>query len=91
MARTADERAAVTEVIAAARALGEGNPVAHHVTDTVLTEIADGHVRARSQGLGVQADGGRVGVTYDDTVRGLEHGWRITHRVVRARRVPLRP
>ncbi|WP_432835382.1 nuclear transport factor 2 family protein [Dactylosporangium sp. CA-092794] len=67
---------------AAAEALGDAGPVAHHVTNVVLSESPDGSVRALSKGLGVLRDG-RVGsVAYDDTVRRLSDGWRITHRVI---------
>jgi hypothetical protein len=79
--------------LAAAReaglALGAANPVAHHVTNIVLTEAADGSVRALSKGLGVRTDGSVDSVTYEDTVVRGAAGWRITHRVVRPRRVPL--
>ncbi|WP_426510252.1 nuclear transport factor 2 family protein [Dactylosporangium sp. McL0621] len=68
---------------AAAEALGDANPVAHHVTNIVLTEAADGSVRALSKGLGVRRDGTVGSVTYEDTVARVDAGWRITHRVVR--------
>ena len=73
----------------AALALGERSPVGHHVTNTVLTEIADGRVRALSKGIGVNADGTCGSVTYDDTVVRGPQGWRISHRTVLARRAPL--
>lgn len=73
----------------AAFALGAGNPVAHHVTNIVLTQISDTRVRAVSKGLGVNADGTCGSVTYDDTVVMTDNGWRINHRKVHARRVPL--
>jgi hypothetical protein len=68
---------------AAAEALGDANPVAHHVTNIVLTEVADGAVRALSKGFGVLRNGTVGSVTYEDTVARLPAGWRITHRVVR--------
>ncbi len=37
--------------------MGERNPVGHHITDIVLTGIADDRVRARSKGIGINADG----------------------------------
>ena len=74
----------------AALALGEGNPVAHHVTNIVLAGTTDGRVHALSKGLGVNADGTMGSVTYEDTIERGENGWRISHRTVRARRVPLR-
>ncbi|MGN9908467.1 nuclear transport factor 2 family protein [Phytohabitans sp. LJ34] len=73
----------------AALALGAANPVAHHVTNIVLTPAGDGEVRALSKGLGVLADGTAGSVTYEDTLLRTGAGWRISHRVVRARRVPL--
>ncbi|MEU4475306.1 nuclear transport factor 2 family protein [Micromonospora sp. NPDC023888] len=74
----------------AALALPDANPVAHHVTNIVLRETADGTVNALSKGFGVMADGSTGSVTYEDTVERTAAGWRITHRIVRARRTPLR-
>lgn len=73
----------------AARALGDRNPVGHHVTNIVLTERPDGRVQARSKGIGVRADGTSGSVTYEDTIVRLDRGWRISHRRVLARRAPL--
>ncbi|MCT9075877.1 nuclear transport factor 2 family protein [Streptomyces fulvoviolaceus] len=72
-----------------ALASGAGNPVAHHVTNVVVEEVSEGRVRARSKGLGVMADGSCGSVTYEDVVVRVDAGWRISHRTVRARRVPL--
>ncbi|GAA4462058.1 nuclear transport factor 2 family protein [Phytohabitans houttuyneae] len=74
----------------AALALADANPVAHHVTNIVIHEAADGVVHARSKGLGVMADGSVGSATYQDTVERTAAGWRITHRTVRPRRTPLR-
>lgn len=74
----------------AGMALADANPVAHHVTNIVLRETADGIVQALSKGLGVMADGSTGSVTYEDTVERTAAGWRIAHRIVRPRRVPLR-
>ncbi|GAA1952207.1 nuclear transport factor 2 family protein [Kitasatospora viridis] len=79
----------VAAVRAAALAMGEANPVGHHVTNIVLTPVADSEVRARSKGIGVKADGTTGSVTYEDTVVRGEQGWRISCRRVLARRVPL--
>ncbi|GAA3534521.1 hypothetical protein GCM10022222_17580 [Amycolatopsis ultiminotia] len=76
-------------VRAAALALGEGNPTAHHVTNIVLTEAPNGAVHALSKGFGIQMDGSVRSVTYEDTVQRGAEGWQITHRVIRPRRVPL--
>jgi hypothetical protein len=73
----------------AGRALGELNPVGHHVTNIVLSEQADGRVHARSKGISINADGTSGSVTYEDTIVRGDQGWRISHRKVLARRVPL--
>src|SRR3954463_2516758 len=67
----------------AALALGERNPVAHHVTNIVLTARAEDLVHALSKGIGVRADGTVGSVTYDDTIARGDNGWRISHRTVR--------
>jgi ketosteroid isomerase-like protein len=73
----------------AALALGEANPVGHHVTNIVITEAGDGSARVRSKGIGIKADGTAGSVVYDDTVVRQPDGWRISYRKVTARRVPL--
>ncbi|QFG20361.1 nuclear transport factor 2 family protein [Actinomadura sp. WMMB 499] len=73
----------------AGRALGDANPVGHHVTNIVLTEDGAGRVRALSKGIGVNADGTAGSVTYDDTVVRVRGHWRIGHRKVSLRRTPL--
>ena len=83
-----------TEGLAATRelalALGNRNPVAHHVTNVVVTE-EDAGARAISKGLGVMAGGTIGSVTYTDVVVRTTEGWRISRRTVRARREPLTP
>ena len=79
----------VAAIREAALALGALNPVGHHVTNIVLTEIADGRVHALSKGIGINADGTNGSVTYEDTITRGDHGWRISHRKVLARRAPL--
>ncbi|MEV0407271.1 nuclear transport factor 2 family protein [Actinoallomurus sp. NPDC050550] len=78
-----------TALAEAGRALGERNPVGHHVTNVVLSEQADGRVHARSKGIGIYADGRSGSLTYEDTVVRVDQGWRISHRKVLARRAPL--
>jgi 3-phenylpropionate/cinnamic acid dioxygenase small subunit len=75
----------------AALALGDANPLAHHVTNIVLTEAPGGAVQALSKYLGVAKDGSVASGTYEDTLRLGDNGWRITHRVIRPRRAPLQP
>ncbi len=73
----------------AALTLGEANPVGHHVTNIVLTGLPDGTVRGMSKGIGIHADGTCASVTYEDVIARGDRGWRITHRRVVPRRVPL--
>jgi len=75
--------------VAAARALGELNPVGHHVTNIILTQLTGSHVHAQSKGIGINADGTCGSVTYEDTIVRSDQGWRISHRKVLARRAPL--
>lgn len=73
----------------AALAMGALNPVGHHITNIILTDLGDGRVGARSKGIGVNADGTCGSVTYEDTAVRGERGWRIARRKVIARRAPL--
>ncbi|MFF2328046.1 MULTISPECIES: nuclear transport factor 2 family protein [unclassified Streptomyces] len=75
----------------AARSMGGHGPVAHHVTNIVLTEDGDGQVRARSKGIGIRADGTCGSVTYEDLVVRGAQGWRISRRTITARRKPPGP
>lgn len=73
----------------AALALGDNNPVGHHVTNIVITGIDDHSARVRSKGIGIMADGTTGSAVYDDVVTRLTDGWRISHRKVTARRASL--
>lgn len=74
----------------AALALGAGNPLAHLVTNVVITASADDDTATvRSKGLAVLADRGCGTATYVDTVRRGPGGWRISHRRILPRRTPL--
>ncbi|MFI5658496.1 nuclear transport factor 2 family protein [Streptomyces sp. NPDC051684] len=79
----------VAAIREAAWALGEANPVAHHVTNVVVTASEDGRVKVRSKGLGIKPDGSCGSVSYDDTVVPTPDGWRISHRRLSPRRTPL--
>lgn len=72
-------------------AVGDANPVGHHVTNICVTEDPDGTVRVRSKGIGISADGSAGSVVYDDVVRREPAGWRIAYRKVIPRRTPLHP
>jgi 3-phenylpropionate/cinnamic acid dioxygenase small subunit len=74
----------------AAVRLGDGNPLAHHVTNTVVEEDG-GRVTVLSKFLGVRVDGTTGSGTYRDTVRMTSRGWRIAARRVTVRRRPLTP
>ncbi len=71
--------------------LGDKNPVAHHVTNIVLDEITDDVVRCLSKGIGITVEGTVRSVTFDDHIERSDVGWRVTRRVVKARRLPLNP
>jgi len=76
----------IEAIRAATLALGDRNPVGHHVTNVVLTEQPDGSVRARSKGIGVYADGTAGSVTYEDEIVRTDDGWRIDARTIAPRR-----
>lgn len=76
---------------ALALALGDSNPVGHHVTNLVFTGAEGDVVTAMSKGLVVYADGTCSGVVYHDTLARTAAGWRIAHRRVTPRRRPLHP
>ncbi len=62
------------------------HPLAHHATNIVVSEDADGTVRVLSKGIGVGANG-RVGsVVYRDVVERTPCGWRFAARTARLRR-----
>ncbi len=74
----------------AAQRLGVRNPVAHLVTNTVVT-VDDDRIVARSKFLWVQRDGTVGSGVYDDELRRTPEGWRISRRSVSLRREPLQP
>jgi ketosteroid isomerase-like protein len=74
---------------AAALALGAANPVGHHVTNIVITQIDDRSARVRSKGIGIKADGTAGSVVYDDIVLRQPDGWKLSYRKVTARRAAL--
>lgn len=79
-----------TEAIrAAALAMGQANPVGHHVTNIVISRIDDRSARVQSKGIGIKADGTAGSVTYDDIVTRQPGGWKISYRKVTARRAAL--
>lgn len=73
----------------ASRAMGDRNPLGHHVTNIVVTAITPGQARAVSKGLAVLPDGGTGSVVYRDELRAGPAGWRIAVRTVLPRKRPL--
>ena len=70
--------------------LGAGNPLAHHVTNIVITgQEKDDLVTVQSKGLIIMADGSVGSVTQLDTLRCEDRTWRISRRVILAQRTPL--
>ncbi|HJP75049.1 MAG TPA: nuclear transport factor 2 family protein [Pseudonocardiaceae bacterium] len=74
---------------ALAKEIGDDNPVAHTVSNIVLSPIGPDEVHARAKGIAVMADGRAGSATYEDVVIRTEAGWRISHRRIIARKVPL--
>jgi ketosteroid isomerase-like protein len=74
--------------IAALRAAADGatDPIGHHVTNIMITEVDDSSATVRSKGIGINADRTAGSVAYRDTVTRGPDGWRISHRRVTARR-----
>ena len=78
----------IEAIRSAALQLGAGNPIAHHVTNVVITGDGDA-VTALSKGLMLLADGTVASVTHLDTLRRHDGGWRISRRVISPQRTPL--
>ncbi|MBV9796046.1 MAG: nuclear transport factor 2 family protein [Actinobacteria bacterium] len=72
-----------------ARRLGPGNPIAHHVTNIVITSVDGDLVTTQSKGFMIMADGSPASVTHQDTLRRQPGGWRISRRVIVPQRAPL--
>jgi hypothetical protein len=73
---------------AAARMAESGRaPLAHYVTNIVITSSDDDEATAQSKGLMIMANGELEGVTHDDTLRRHNGSWRISHRII----TPARP
>jgi len=79
----------IAAVREAALAMGDANPVGHHVTNIVITPVDDRSARVQSKGIGIRADGTAGSVVYDDIVTRQPSGWKISYRKVMARRAAL--
>lgn len=72
----------------AALQLGERSPIAHHVTNIVITDEAGDTVTVISKGLVIGSDGKIGSVNHRDTVIRHDGQWRISRRVITAQRGP---
>jgi 3-phenylpropionate/cinnamic acid dioxygenase small subunit len=79
----------ISEILRATLELGDGNPLAHHVTNITITEVTADHVSTRCKAIVVLADGRSGSATYVDSLRRDDGRWKISHRMVQARRIPL--
>ena len=79
----------IEAIRSAALRLGPGNPVAHHVTNVVITSVQDDLVTVESKGLMLLGNGTVGSVRHVDTLRRHNGGWRISRRVILAQRTPL--
>jgi SnoaL-like domain len=75
----------------AARALGDANPLGHHVTNTIVVAAEADEATVHSKGIGIVATGTSGSVVYEDVVRRTAAGWRIARRKVIPRTRPLHP
>jgi hypothetical protein len=62
------------------------HPLAHHATNIVVSEDADGTVRVISKGLGLGGNGRIGSVVYRDVVERTPSGWRFGSRTAQRRR-----
>lgn len=63
------------------------SPIAHFLTNVVITSTADDEATARSKGLMIMADGHTLAVNHDDVLRRHDGTWRISRRTI----TPVRP
>lgn len=79
----------IDAIRSAALQLGDRNPIAHHLTNVVITKEEDGQVTVKSKGLVIRADGTLGSVNHLDTVIRQDGQWRIGRRVITAQRTPM--
>jgi ketosteroid isomerase-like protein len=79
----------IAEIRQATLDLGAGNPLAHHVTNIVVSDLEDDRAAARCKALAVMSDGRCASATYVDALRRENGRWRICRRTVLVRRTPL--
>jgi SnoaL-like domain len=69
--------------------LGERNPIAHHLTNVVITNEERGELTVKSKGLVIRADGTFGSVNHLDTLIRHDGQWRISRRIITAQRAPM--
>ena len=69
-------------VRSAAASMGDRGPIAHHVTNVVISSDVDDVVTAQSKGLMLMADGTLESVNHLDTLRRHDGQWRISRRII---------
>jgi 3-phenylpropionate/cinnamic acid dioxygenase small subunit len=84
-----DQLRGAQALVRSALALGDANPLAHHVTNALIVAGDATEATVRSKGLAVRADGTSGTVVYEDLVRKTSAGWRIARRSVIPRNRPL--
>jgi hypothetical protein len=72
----------IETVRAAAASMGDRGPLAHHVTNVLISSDEDDVATARSKGLLLMRDGTLESVTHLDTLRRHEGEWRISRRII---------
>ena len=76
--------------VAAARLVASGHsPLAHFVTNIIITPVSDDEARVLSKGVMIMADGSTGGATHRDTVRRDGGHWRLSRRVITPTPAPI--
>ncbi len=73
----------------AAMQLGDRNPIAHHLTNVVITQAEADEATVISKALVIRADGTLGSVNHLDTLVRKGGGWRISRRIITAQRAPV--
>lgn len=79
----------ISEIRDAALELGDGNPIAHHITNLTITSVGPAEATTRCKAIAVLGDGRCGTATYIDTLRKDDGRWRISHRIIKPHRAPL--
>ena len=83
------EGIAVIHAAAAEMSRTGHSPIAHFLTNVVITSTADGEARARSKCLMIMADRQLHAVSYDDLLEHHDGAWRISRRTITPARSPI--